>query len=77
MLVSLPCMLSLFFSVGGLIYPKHAGVLRYKSNVIGKYGHFYVILGQKSIKMRMSLQEEKDDLIGKWTQHKFRQFYPK
>lgn len=33
--------------------------------------------GYQNGNLRMSLQEEKEELIGKCAQYKFRQFYPK
>lgn len=53
MLVSFFCILSLFLVVGGLIYLKYVRVFRYKLNVIGKCGYFYVNVGRKVIKMRI------------------------
>lgn len=78
MVVSFPCALGLFLAVGGPINPKHTGVLRYRSNVIGKCGYFHDNVGRKYQKenFRMSLQEKKD-LTEESAQYKFRQFYPK
>lgn len=71
MVVSLPCTLGLFLAVGGPINPKYAGVLRYRSNVIGKCGYFHDNVGRNYQKENFwtSLQEEKEDLIDESAQY--------
>lgn len=70
MLVSLPCRLSLLLAVG---------VFRYEPRVNGKCGYLCQCRqkGYQNENFRMLLQEEKEDLIDKCAQYKFRQFYPK
>lgn len=73
-MVSFPCTVGLFLALGGPINPKYAGVLRYRSKVIGKCSCFHDNVSRKHQKenFRMSLQEEKEDLIDERAQHKFR-----
>lgn len=76
MLVSLPCTPSLFLAVGDPINSKYARGLRDKSNAISDLCQCRQ-KGYPNENFRVSLQEEKEDLIDKCAQYKLRQFYPK